>query len=60
MRAVEITHQCGMRCAPDRFQRSLRTGKIERNILHVSTGLHQRIDGRLHAGHDGRLSDRDT
>ena len=60
LRAVEIAHQCGMRCAPDHFQRRLRTGKIERNILHVSTGLHQRVDGRLHAGDDGRIGDREA
>ena len=47
-----------MRSAPDHFQRRLRTGKIERDTLHVSAGLHQRVDGRLHAGHDGGLSDR--
>ena len=60
MRAIEITHQCGMRRAPDHFQRMLRTGKIESNTLHVSTGLYQRVDGRLHAGHDGRLGDREA
>ncbi len=49
-----------MRCAPDRFQRRLRTGKIESNTLHVGPGLHQRVDRRLHAGHDGGISDREA